>query len=50
MTAVSLPLARDAALSRSLRGFTARAGITLLGFVRGQSLNIYSHTDRIAGV
>src|SRR3954462_1325509 len=31
MTAVSLPLTRDAALSRSLRGFTARAGITLLG-------------------
>jgi multiple sugar transport system permease protein len=30
MTAVSLPLARDAALSRSLRGFTARAGVTLL--------------------
>jgi FdhD protein len=27
-----------------------RAGITLAGFVRGQSLNIYSHDARIAGV
>ena len=27
-----------------------QAGITLLGFVRGQSLNIYTHTARIAGV
>lgn len=26
------------------------AGITLLGFVRGQSLNIYAHDARIAGV
>ena len=26
------------------------AGITLLGFVRGESLNIYSHDARIAGV
>ena len=26
------------------------AGISLLGFVRGASLNIYTHTDRIAGV
>lgn len=26
------------------------AGITLLGFVRGQSLNIYTHHGRIAGV
>jgi len=25
------------------------AGITLLGFVRGRSLNIYTHPDRIAG-
>jgi FdhD protein len=27
-----------------------QAGIALLGFVRGQSLNIYTHTARIAGV
>lgn len=27
-----------------------RAGMTLVGFVRGQSLNIYSHDARIAGV
>jgi FdhD protein len=27
-----------------------QAGITLLGFVRGPSLNIYTHTARIAGV
>jgi len=27
-----------------------QAGITLLGFVRGESLNIYTHTARIAGV
>jgi FdhD protein len=26
------------------------AGIALLGFVRGESLNIYTHTARIAGV
>jgi len=26
------------------------AGITLLGFVREKSLNIYTHTSRIAGV
>jgi FdhD protein len=26
------------------------AGITLLGFVRQNSLNIYTHTSRIAGV
>jgi FdhD protein len=26
------------------------AGIALLGFVRGASLNIYTHTARIAGV
>ena len=26
------------------------AGISLLGFVRGSSLNIYTHTARIAGV
>jgi FdhD protein len=27
-----------------------QAGISLLGFVRGASLNIYSHDARIAGV
>jgi len=27
-----------------------RAGLTLVGFVRGQSLNIYSHDSRIGGV
>jgi FdhD protein len=36
-TTLAIDLARD-------------AGITLLGFVRGASLNIYSHVDRIVGV
>ena len=43
IVAVSAPTSLAIDLAR-------QAGITLLGFVRGESLNIYTHTARIAGV
>jgi len=42
IVAVSAPTTLAVDLARE-------AGITLIGFARGQNLNIYTHPERIAG-